>query len=156
MTFMFSSCFFFYTFKDISIQPDVKTYFVEDFENTAFNSPPTINQDFSEALRKKIRNETSLSYDEFNPHISFTGAVSSFKVTAQAPTREGAALNRLEIKVKVEYINVLHEEENWKKTFSYNSDFSADQSLNDVQDALIDEIFEHILEDIINKSFNNW
>lgn len=152
----FSSCFFFYTFKDISIQPDVKTFYVENFENTALNSPPTINQDFSEELRKKIRNETSLDYDELNPHVTFSGAITTFNVTAQAPSRDGASINRLEIKIKVEFINILHEDENWKKTFSEFADFSIDQSLSDVQEALIDEVFEQILEGVINKSFNNW
>ncbi len=155
-TILFSSCFLFYTFKDISIEPDVKTFYVDEFENNAFNSPPTINQDFAEALRKKIINETSLTYDERNPHIVFSGDIKSFTVTPQAPTQEGASLNRLDIKIKVKYENSLHENENWESTFGYYADFSAEQSLFDVQDALIKEIFDHILEDIINKAFNNW
>lgn len=155
-TVLFSSCFLFYTFKDISIEPDVKTFYVEDFDNNAFNSPPTINQDFAEALRKKIVNETGLTYDNKNPHIVFSGAVTNYKVSAQAPSREGSSLNRLEIKVKVKYENTLHEDKNWDKTFGYYADFSAEQSLFDVQDQLIKEIFDNIMEDIINKAFNNW
>jgi len=100
-TISFSSCFIFYTFKDISIEPDVKTFYVEDFSNNVSNSPATLNQDFSEALRKKIINETSLSYDENEPHIIFSGAITAFDVTAQAPNKEGASLNRLQIKIKV-------------------------------------------------------
>ena len=155
-TVLFSSCFLFYTFKDISIEPDVKTFYVDEFQNDAFNSPPTINQDFAEALRKKIVNETSLNYDETNPHIIFSGKIKSFKITPQAPTQDGAALNRLDIRVEVQYENVLHEKENWKTTIGYYSDFSSDQSLFDVQETLIKEIFDHILDDVINKSFNNW
>ena len=63
----FSSCFFLYTFKDISISPDVKTYYVDDFDNTAFGSPATLSQDFSEELRGKVRKETSLVYDDTDP-----------------------------------------------------------------------------------------
>jgi len=153
---VFSSCFLFYTFKDISIQPDVKTFYVEDFDNTAKNSPPTLNQDFAEALRKKVINETSLNYDERDPNIVFSGTVVSYEVSAQAPTQEGASLNRLDIKIKVKYENILHEEENWEQTFGYYSDFSAEQNLIDVQDVLTKEIFDHILDDVINKAFNNW
>ncbi len=151
-----SSCFIFYTFKDISIEPDVKTFYVEDFGNTASNSPATLSQDFSEALRKKIIDETSLTYDENDPHIVFSGTISSFEVTAQAPNNVGASLNRLQINIKVEYVNTLHEKENWKKTFTGFADFSSEQSLDEVQDALIKEDFDLILDDIINKSFNNW
>jgi len=156
LTISFSSCFIFYTFKDISIEPDVKTFYVEDFSNNASNSPATLNQDFSEALRRKIINETSLSYDENDPHIIFSGAISIFDVTAQAPNKEGASLNRLQITVKVEYVNILHEKENWKKPFTWYADFPSEQSLDDVQESLTKEIFDQILDDIINKSFNNW
>ncbi|HEB62659.1 MAG TPA: hypothetical protein ENI82_05865 [Bacteroidetes bacterium] len=155
-TILFSSCFLFYTFKDISIEPDVKTFYVEEFDNTAFNSPPTINQDFAEALRKKIVNETSLTYDDRNPDIIFSGDIKSYNVTPQAPTQEGASLNRLDIKIKVKFENSLHENENWENTFGYYADFSAEQSLFNVQDELIKEIFDQILEDVINKAFNNW
>lgn len=156
ITMHFSSCFLLYTFKDISIEPDVKTFYVENFENNADNSPPTLNQDFSEALREKIVNETSLDYNEIEPHIIFSGEIKSFTVTPQAPTQDGAALNRLEIKIEVEYVNILHEDENWKNTFSFYSDFDIDKSLADVEETLINEIFDNILEDVINKSFNNW
>jgi len=152
----FSSCFLFYTFKDISIEPDVKTFYVEDFSNNVSNAPATLNQDFSEALRRKIINETSLTYDENNPHIIFSGAISKFDVTAQAPNKEGSSLNRLQITIKVEYVNTLHEKENWKKPFSDFADFPGEQSLEEVQETLIKEIFDKILDDIINKSFNNW
>ena len=155
-TVFLSSCFLFYTFKDISIEPDVKTFYVDNFENNAFNSPPTLNQDFSEALRSKIVNETSLSYDDSDPHIVFSGSIQSYSVTPQAPTQNGAALNRLSIKVKVIFVNNLHEKENWNNTFNWYSDFSQDKSLNEVQEGLTKEIIDHILEDVINKSFNNW
>ena len=153
---VFSSCFLIYTFKDISIAPDVKTFYVEEFENNAFNSPATINQDFTEALRRKIIDETSLKEDEKEPHVVFSGSIKKYEIIPQAPTPDGAALNRLNIMVEVSYDNTLHEKESWKKQFSYYSDFPQDQDLNSVQDALIRDIFEHILDDVINKAFNNW
>ena len=97
-----------------------------------------------------------MTYDENNPHIIFSGAISKFDVTAQAPNKEGSSLNRLQITVKVEYVNTLHEKENWKKPFSDFADFPGEQSLEEVQETLIKEIFDKILDDIINKSFNNW
>jgi len=62
----------------------------------------------------------------------------------------------LDVKIKVKFENSKHEKENWENTFGYYADFSAEQSLFDVQDELIKEIFDQILEDIINKAFNNW
>ncbi len=152
----FSSCFFLYTFKDISIKPDVKTFYVEDFGNVAPNSPPTISQEFSEALREKVVRETSLTQTDSDPDVTFSGDVKSFTITAQAPNSNGAELNRLEIIIQVDYFNAKHEDENWNKPFSYYVDFPQESSFEDVQEALTKEIFDNILEDIINKAFNNW
>ena len=152
----FSSCFLFYTFKDISISPDVKSYYVENFENNAFNSPANISQSFSEELRSKVRKETSLVYEDTEPDITFSGSIQSFNVSSQAPTQDGSSLNRLEITVKVNFTNSKHEKENWDKTFSHYSDFPKDKSLTEEQDKLISEIFDFILNEIINSSFNNW
>lgn len=151
-----SSCFFFYTFKDISISPDVQTYYVEDFANNAFGSPATLSQDFSEELRGKVRKETSLRYDDMDPHVTFSGNIQSFSVSSQAPTADGSALNRLEITVRVNYFNVKNEDENWERTFRHYADFPQDKSLEDEQDILITEIFNYILDEIINAAFNVW
>jgi hypothetical protein len=153
---MFSSCLLLYTFKDINISPDVKSYYVENFENNAFNSPANLNQSFSEELRSKVRKETGLVYDDNDPHISFSGSIQSFNVTSQAPTQDGSSLNRLEITIKVNYVNSKSEKENWEKTFSHYSDFPKEKSLTEEQDKLVKEIFDFILNDIINASFNNW
>ena len=129
---------------------------MEDFENNAFNSPVNLNQSFSEELRSKVRKETSLVYNDTDPDITFSGNIQSFNVTSQAPTQDGSSLNRLEITVKVNYTNSKHEKENWDKTFSHYSDFPKDKSLTEEQDKLVKEIFDYILNEIINSSFNNW
>lgn len=152
----FSSCFFLYTFKDISISPDVKTYFIDDFDNNAFGSPATLSQDFSEELRGKVRKETSLVYDDMDPHVAFSGGIQSFSVSSQAPTADGSALNRLEITIRVSYTNAKNEDENWDRTFRHYADFPQDRSLEDEQDKLITEIFSFILDEIINAAFNVW
>jgi hypothetical protein len=151
-----SSCFFFYTFKDISISPDVKTYYVENFADNSFGSPATLSQDFSEELRGKVRKETSLKYDDMDPHVTFSGAIQSFSVSSQAPTADGSALNRLEITIRVSYSNAKNEAENWERTFRHYSDFPQDRSLEDEQEKLINEIFNFILDEIINAAFNVW
>ncbi len=153
---IFSSCFLIYTFKDINISPDVKSYYVENFENNAFNSPANLNQSFSEELRSKVRRETSLVYEETDPDISFSGSIQTFNVSSQAPTQDGSSLNRLEITIKVNYVNSKHEKENWERTFSHYSDFPKDKSLTEEQEKLVKEIFDFILNEIINASFNNW
>ena len=151
---LFQAC---YSFKGISIPPDVETFYVETFQNRASNAPADLPQRFSEELRLKINNSSRLNYSENDPHIEFSGAINSFNVRSVAP-REGnqLAFNRLEIRVQVEYINNNNEDDNWSQSFSFFQDFDSSQDLTSVQDQLIEEIFEQLTEDIFNKSFTNW
>jgi len=145
-----------YTFKDISIKPDVKTFMVEDF-NLSANAPGSINQEFTEELKNQIRTETRLIYDENDPHIVLEGSITGFSVVSTATDAQNtASLNKLDIRIKVKYTNILHEEEDWESTFSEYATFDRDTNLSEVQDDLVDEIFEQIIESIINRAFSNW
>jgi len=145
-----------YTFKDISIKPDVKTFSVEDF-NISANAPGSIDQTFTEELKRKILSETRLYVNDNEPNIIFNGTIISYSVVSTATDSQNtASLNKLEIRIKVKYSNILHDEEDWDSTFSDYATFERDVNLSDVQDDLIEEIFEQIIDSIINKAFSNW
>lgn len=146
-----------YSFKGISIPPDVTTFYVPVFEIRALNAPPAIGQQFSERLKDKIRNESRLVWNEEQPDVEFTGNIADFKVNPVAPQPgETVAINRLEIVVTVNFINHKDEKKNWKNNFTYFSDFGTDQNLLDVQEGLILVIYEQLVEDIFNKAFTDW
>ena len=63
---LFSGC---YTFKGISIDPDINTYFVQTFETSAPNAPPTLALEFTERLKDKIRAETRLQLRNNSPDV---------------------------------------------------------------------------------------
>ncbi len=158
LTLLVSSC---YSFKGISIGPTIETFYVDVFQNSAFNAPPDIGIQFSESFKDLVLNSTRLNYDEFNPHIEFSGAVRSFNVSSVAPEQQegggvGSALNRLSISIEVEYFNNQDDEDAWKQTFSFFQDYESTEDLTDVQDELIVTIFEQINQDIFNKAFASW
>jgi len=149
-----SSC---YSFRGVSIAPDVFTFYVDDFELNALNAPVTLDQDFSEALRDKIRRETRLTLTEVDPDLIFSGAIQTYNITALDPVQgERTALNRLTIGIRVNYESMKDKEDKWQQTFSFFEDFPADQNLADVELQLIETIFEQITEDVFNKAFSNW
>jgi len=149
-----SSC---YSFKGISIDPNIKTFYITIFDNLSNDSPPTLGQDFTEVLRDKIRNESRLNLKDTDPDIDFTGSISSFRVSAEAPEPgETTSFNRLTITVSVDYVNNRNEDNKWKRSFSYFANFNANQNLLDVQDQLINTINEQIVEDIFNFAFTDW
>lgn len=146
-----------YSFKGISIPDNVDTFTVALFQNRAGNAPATIGQTFTDELVDKINNQTRLNFDGNNPDIEFKGSISGYEVQSIAPTRDNtSALNRLQIRVSIEYINHKNEEDNWKQTFSQQRDFGSGENLFSVQDQYIAEIFELIVEDVFNKAFTNW
>ncbi|MFT4567672.1 MAG: hypothetical protein ACI9FN_002639 [Saprospiraceae bacterium] len=153
-----------YSFKGISIPPDVSTFYIDQFQNNVSNAPPDIAQRFSDEFRQNVTQTTRLIYNEEIPQVEFSGSISSFNVQSVAPERNsnagqvqfGSTLNRLTISVQVSYVNNLDEEDDWSQSFSFFEDFENDQNLDDVQDELIDNIFEQILQDIFTRAFTNW
>ncbi|MEL6866042.1 MAG: LptE family protein [Bacteroidota bacterium] len=146
-----------YSFKGISIPPDVNTFYVANFDNNAPDALPTFRQTFAEELRDKIRNESRLNYDNTNPDIEFQGTITGYDISSVAPQPdETTAFNRLTITVSIQFINNKDEEANWTESFSDRREFGTDQNLIDVQDQLLEEMTEQLVELIFNKAFTNW
>jgi hypothetical protein len=151
---LLSSC---YSFKGVSITPDLQTFKVLEFGLLASNAPATLNQEFAESLRDKITNESRLNYVENEADIEFGGEITSFNVRSVAP-QEGntTALTRLEIRINVKFTNNIKEDDGWQKPFSFFWDFESSEDLLTVQDELIEIIFEKIVEDVFNAAFADW
>jgi len=149
-----------YSFKGISINPEIKTFNVLNFENTAPNAPPTLAVDFTERLKDKVRTETPLTLKTDEPDAEFTGRVVDYRVIPVAPKPgEFVALNRLEIRFSISYtVNKEGVPGSWtnEKSFSHFAEFPNDSDLLTVQDQLITDITKQLLEDVFNAAFNNW
>lgn len=146
-----------YSFKGISIPPDINTYYVDLFEDQSQASIPTLPRDFTEQLKDKIRRESRLSYNDAEPDIEFRGAITGFRVSAEAPKAdEQIGFNKLSVTVRVEFINHKNDKANWKQQFSYEEYFEPDQNLLDVQDQLLETINKELIDQIFNRAFTNW
>lgn len=146
-----------YSLSGISIDPTVRTYYVDLFDNRSPIADPDYPARITEDLKEKVRTQTRLVYTETDPDIEFGGAVTGWRVTSEAPTGDQQiSFNRLTIDLQVEYTDNSNEANSWKRRFSFFSDFSAEQNLLDVQETLLEEINELLVEDIFNKAFTNW
>ncbi len=146
-----------YSFRGIDIPQDIKTFYVGPFEITATNAEPTISQIFTERLKDKILTESRLTFVQADPDCEFIGSINTYRVSPVAPQPgETTAFNRLDISVKVEFVNYKDDTKNWDKNFPYFADFPSDQNLLDVQDELIEDINDQLVEDIFNKAFTSW
>ena len=140
-----------------SIPPDISTFYVKPFGSSALNAPSDIGNNFSEVLKDDIRKRSRLSYTDVNPDIDFEGNVQGYSITSVAPTpNETTQFSRLRISIKVDYFDNKDEENNWSQSFYFEADYPADQNLVDVQDGLIETIFEQLTSDVFNKAFGKW
>jgi hypothetical protein len=148
-----------YSFKGISISPDINTFNIENFQlsSSAIGAPGDLGIRFTESLRAKIRNESRLKYVEQNPDIEISGNIAGFNIRPEAPQAGNTvALNKFEIVISVNFINNKDESQSWKQSFSFFRTFGSDQDFQSVQEGLTNEIFRQINEDIFNKAFTTW
>ena len=154
-----------YSFKTAGIPPGMETFYVAEFENTTSNVVPTLATDFAQKLVDKIRTEGKLIPTEYEPHVEFSGAITTFRVSSVAPEEgQTTAFNRLDIGVRIDFKNNLEGDvanendptKQWSQTFTFFEDYAADVNLLDVQDELINNITDQIVEDIFNKAFTDW
>ncbi len=146
-----------YSFSGITIDPNVQTYKVNLYEDNTLDALPGLDQIFTEDLKEKIRTQSRLVYADQNPDVEFSGAIVDYRITSEAPQQgETTAINRLTIKVLVEFTNSVNPEKNWKKNFDFFYDWDTETDFISVQDEAIEAISTQINEYIFNEAFNDW
>ena len=151
-----------YSFTGSSIPIGVETFQVDYFQNTAGGKPgstiePGLDRDFTIALQDLLVNQTSLNLVNDGGDIIYSGEIVEYSVTPMAATAEiKAAQNRLSMSVMVSYENMLNEEDNIEKRFSFYYYFPGNLQVYDIKDSALEEIFERITQDIFNETLAKW
>ncbi|MDH5397012.1 MAG: LPS assembly lipoprotein LptE [Cyclobacteriaceae bacterium] len=150
-----------YSFTGVST--DAETITINSFFHEADAGPPDLGQRFTDEIRDYFQQNTSLEMVEEEGQLFFEGAVTDWRLTpvsAQASRNPDdintAAQTRLTITVSVNFADVNHPENDFSRTFSFYSDFDNEVSVSEVEDDLIEEIFEQIILNIFNASVANW
>lgn len=154
------SCGVKYSFTGGSIPKDMKTYSVLYFENLAPMVYTTLSQNFTEGLKRHIREQSSLSQVTDDGDAIFEGTITGYSITPAsvgAGNNDRAQNSRLTITVKVKYTNRLDQtgESNFDESFSQFKEFpGADVTAYEAR--LNEEIIKMLAEDIYNRAFANW
>ena len=146
-----------YSFSGASIPAEAKTVSVQYFPNHAQLVNPMLSNNFTNALRDAMTNQTTLDMVENGGDIAFEGEITDYKTTPVAITSgQTAAMNRLTVTVQVRFSNRIDDTKNFEQSFSRYEDYPSDQDLNSVQESLTSTIIEQLVEDIFNKALVNW
>ena len=146
-----------YSFSGASIPAEAKTVSVQYFPNHAQLVNPMLSNNFTNALRDAMTNQTTLDMVENGGDIAFEGEITDYKTTPVAITSgQTAAMNRLTVTVQVRFSNRIDDTKDFEQSFSRYEDYPSDQDLNSVQESLTTTIIEQLVEDIFNKALVNW
>ncbi len=155
------SCSVNYSLTSTSAPNQAKTIYIANFYNESPSGPPNLSQYFTEKTKSYYQNNTKLELVSSNGDLTLEGAITGYNIAPVAPQQGAnginiASLSRLTITVRAKYTNKFNEKDNFDQSFSFFSDFEANKSLSDVEDALIDEITDQLVLQIFTRSFDNW
>jgi len=161
LIFVLNGCKINYSFSGANISPEIITVSVQYFQNrvTPGNGfvNPNFSQTFTDALKDKIKAQTSLNFATDLGDVDFEGEITRYEAEPLAVTgREVAELNRFTITVRVKYTNTVNPDESFDTQFSRFEDYESSKDLQSVEQDLSEKILEQITEDIFNQAFVNW
>ncbi len=136
---------------------DMKTVGVQFFENTAPLVVPYLSTQFTEALKERIRNQSSLSIVRTEGDGNFEGRITNYSIqpaAVEATQNQRAALNRLSITVNVKFTNNTKPDLSFEQSFTRYVDFAGTVQSNEAR--YIKDINTQLTEDIYNRAFANW
>jgi len=154
----YSSCSI--TLNGSSIPKEMKTISVDYFEN---NAPLVVNylsQNFTEALKARIRGTTRLSIVQGEADAHMSGSITGYSiepVSVQATNNNVAPVagaERLTITVNVIFSYKNDKKFNFTKSFTEHQDFSGD--ITPQEQNLVTTITKRLTDDIFNQAFANW
>jgi len=146
-----------YSFKDVTIAPEVKTAKVNYFQNKASYINPQLSPALTEKLRQKINSQTRLTLIQADDaHYDISGWISNYMLSTSGISNQQAATNRLVVTVHVIFINRLDEKANFETDLSRNFDFDARLTLQQAESQKGEEIIRNMTDEIFNRIFSNW
>lgn len=151
----FSSCGV-YSFKDVSIPPEVKTVKIGVLENRARYVDPQLSPRLTDRVRQKITNQTRLTpTNSDDAHYQISGYISEDNISTAGISSQQAATNRLTIGVHITFRNTITAKTQ-EFDIARNFDFSANLTRQQAEAQLSEEILKNVSDEIFNRIFSNW
>lgn len=151
---VFGSC---YSFKDVSIPPEVKTARVSYIENRASYVNPQLSPQLTDRLRQKINNQTRLTLiTSEDADYDIHGEIRGYNLTTSGVSEQRASSNRLQVTVHLVFRNRLDDKASFEADVSRNFDFSAGISLQQAEAQQMEDILKNLTDEIFNRIFSNW
>ncbi len=149
------------SFTGAALDPAIKTFSVETFQNNSGQGPATLSQTLTDEFRTFVQRNSNLKLDPgAEGDVQYTGEITGYTVQPVNATAQGgveaAGANRLTVTVQVRFVNTKDAKQNFEQSFSQFSDFDRSRNANQLDDGFIREIANRLYLDIFNRSLSNW
>ncbi len=153
-----------YSFKDVSIPPQVKSIHVSYIENRARYVDPQLAPQLNDKLRQKIGSQASRLSQIESPDADYdvSGTITDYSVTTSGVSATQASSDRLSVTVHLVFKNHLDPTgktvapADFEADVTRNFDFAASLTLTDAAPQLLPTIVSNMTDEIFNKLFSNW
>jgi hypothetical protein len=149
-----------YSFKDVSIPPEVKTIEIGFIENRARYVDPQLSPQLTDKFKQKISNQTKLTQVQADADYDVSAFVAEYNVTTAGVANQTASINRLTVTVHLALKNRLNDQKlgtpDFETDITRNFDFPATSNLTDAEATLTPQIVQQMTDDMFNRLFSNW
>jgi len=151
----FTSCNI-YKFNEATIPDSIKTVKLNLIENRAQYINPQISPRLTDKLRLKIVGQTRLSQtNNDNPDWEISGTITQYAFSTSAISGQQVATNRLTVALHI-ILNNRKADEVKEYDVSRSFEFKGNQSFQQAETSLLDEMTRTLTDEIFNKLFSNW
>ena len=145
-----------YTTKDVSIPAEIKTVKLNYIENKARYVNPQLSPQLTDRLQQKIVSQTRLqrvTTDDADWVIN--GTITDYSISTSGISSQQVSTNRLTVSASINLKdNVNQKTQDY--TASRSFEFPANQTIQQAEATLGDEIIRGLSEEIFNRLFSNW
>jgi outer membrane lipopolysaccharide assembly protein LptE/RlpB len=156
LLFTFSSCGV-YSFKDVSIPPEIKTIRIGFIENRASYVNPQLSPNLTDRVKQKINNQTRLTQvNTENAHYDVQGFVSRYDILLSGVANQQSTTNRISVTVHITLRDQLNNSDPQEFDVTRNFEFGANISVQTAEAGLLNDMVRDLSDEIFNRLFSNW
>lgn len=153
-----------YGFTDANPLPDsIRTVRINFIENRAPYVNPQLSPTLTDRLKQKIVSQTKLTQtNSDNANWDISGVVTDYSVSTSGVSnnsttgRPTPSVNRLTVTVQITRTDLRSNKEPQQFTVSRSFDFSANQTIQQAESQLLDEMVRNLTDEIFNQLFSGW
>ena len=112
---------------------------------------------FNNELRDKYNSFTKLEQVRRNGDLKLEGEIVRYEQRNKSVSAEGySAMTELSMTVNVRFTNNVNHNDDFEQQFTATQSFDSRQSLNAVQEELVNKMIKDIVDQIFNATVANW